>query len=453
MLQMSMSKLSLKVLLGVFALMFSANESHSFPIECTNVDPTPLYSTFSSPSAAESWLPNKVVLKESSIKYFNTHKKRSSKENSWTVFFRSTKVVAKYMPVNKKLRVQLVFQAAYKQVAPVYYNKCVDKSHSEKNTTSDSNTSKASNQNKLKSTFMKKTSTDRRNIQSALFKLGLYTSTIDGLYGKGTEAALKAYNKKYLDASDLKLLQNVEKLLTAVLTIKQSSEPDETKIEKPKTDTDTDTKVETKPKRQLEKEFGISFYGSFLHTERVPYALFFLNEIEAYDRFEFRKALRNHNVSLIVLSSPGGSVWEGLSMAGIIYDKRLNTYIPKISVTGAGDCASACSFMYFAGDKREVEGKLGVHQFYSEKGSKKEKVEAVQEGTQFTVSEIIGFLNEFGTPSWVFERMFQQSEMYYFKEKELEKLETEVNDELRVQFKDAQKFIIDLSSALQELSN
>jgi hypothetical protein len=43
--------------------------------------------------------------------------------------------------------------------------------------------------------------------------------------------------------------------------------------------------------------------------------------------------------------------------------------------------------------------------------------------------------------------------MYYFKEKELEKLETEVTDELRGQFKDAQKFIIDLSSALQELSN
>ncbi len=48
----------------------------------------------------------------------------------------------------------------------------------------------------------------------------------------------------------------------------------------------------------------------------------------------------------------------------------------------------------------------------------KEKIEEVQEGTQFTVSEIIGFLNEFETPSWVFERIFQQSEMYYFKEKE-----------------------------------
>jgi peptidoglycan hydrolase-like protein with peptidoglycan-binding domain/TPR repeat protein len=212
-----MSKLSLKVLLGVFALMFSANSSYSFPIECTNVDPTPLFSTFSSPQAAKSWLPKKVVLRESSIKYFNTFNKKSSKENSWTVFFRSTKVMAKYMPVDKKLRVQLVFQAAYKQVAPVYYTNCVDKSRSTKKTTTASTTSKASNQNKLKSTFMKKTSTDRKNIQSALSELGLYTSTIDGLYGKGTEAALKAYNKEYLGNPDLRKLTNALALLKDIL--------------------------------------------------------------------------------------------------------------------------------------------------------------------------------------------------------------------------------------------
>lgn len=446
-----MSKLSLKVLVGVFALMFSANESYSFPIVCTNVDPTPLFSSFSSPSAAKSWLPKRVVLRESSIQYFSTHKKRSSKENSWTMFFRSTKVTAKYMPVNKKLRVQLVFQAAYKQVPPVYYTKCVNQSRTVKNTTSVNNTSKISNQKKLKSAFMKKTSTDRRNIQSALSKLGLYTSTIDGLYGRATEVALKAFNKKYLDASDLGLLQNVEKLLRTVLSFKLPSDSKEIKIEKPKTK--TEPKVETKLRQDLEQEFDLSLYGSFLHTERVPYALFFLNEIEQYDRFEFRKALRNHDIELIVLSSPGGSIWEGLSMAGIIYDRKLNTYIPKNSGTGEGNCASACSFMFLAGNKRVIEGKLGVHQFYSKEGSKKEKVEAVQEGTQFTVSEIIGFLNEFGTPSWVFERMFQQSEMYYFKEKELRKLETEVTDELRGQYKESQKFIRNLSTALQVESN
>ena len=31
---------------------------------------------------------------------------------------------------------------------------------------------------------------------------------------------------------------------------------------------------------------------------------------------------------------------------------------------GDGNCASACSFMFFAGATRNVEGKLGVHQFF-----------------------------------------------------------------------------------------
>jgi len=81
----------------------------------------------------------------------------------------------------------------------------------------------------------------------------------------------------------------------------------------------------------LEKEFGLSLYGSFLHSENVPNALFFFDYIERNDNFEFRKALRNHDVDIIILSSPGGLVWEGLIIAGIINDKGLNVYVPKSS--------------------------------------------------------------------------------------------------------------------------
>ena len=42
----------------------------------------------------------------------------------------------------------------------------------------------------------------------------------------------------------------------------------------------------------------------------------------------------------------------------------------------------------------------------------KEKIEEVQVGTQFTVSKIIGFLNEFETPSWVFERLIEIQKQY-----------------------------------------
>ena len=162
--------------------------------------------------------------------------------------------------------------------------------------------------------------------------------------------------------------------------------------------------------------FGITFYGSYWHTKNVPNALFFIDEIKKNDSFNLRKALRNHDVQTIVLASPGGDVDEGLQMAGIIFDKELTTVVPV-----TGDCASACAFMFFGGKSRLANGRLGVHQFKSSKDGEA-KIGQVQEGTQFYVSEIIGFLNEFETPRFVFEKMFQQSEMYYFSDDELAQL-------------------------------
>lgn len=167
---------------------------------------------------------------------------------------------------------------------------------------------------------------------------------------------------------------------------------------------------------------GISIYGSFLHTERVPNALFFFSDIEENDSFELRKAIRNHDIHTVVLSSKGGSVWEGLNMAGIISDKGLKTYVPQQALGEEGNCASACSFMFFGGSTRVADGKLGVHQFYSGSANESAQIGKTQSNAQFTVSEIIGFLNEFETPPFVFERMFQQKEMYYFNQNELEKI-------------------------------
>ena len=165
-------------------------------------------------------------------------------------------------------------------------------------------------------------------------------------------------------------------------------------------------------------------YGSFMFFEEVPNALFFEDEITKNDSFEFRKAMRNHDIDTIVLNSPGGSIWEGLNIAGMIFDKELTTYVPK-----KGRCASACAFMFFAGSKRRASGKLGVHQFYSANDTKTKKIATVEFGSQFTVSEIIGFLNEFDTPPFVFEKMFAQKQMYYFSENEIQKLNTVTDKE------------------------
>ena len=167
---------------------------------------------------------------------------------------------------------------------------------------------------------------------------------------------------------------------------------------------------------------GIRLYGSFLHTDQVPNALFFFSDIEENDSFELRKAIRNHNIDTVVLSSRGGSVLEGLNMAGIIFDKGLKTYVPEQGIGDEGNCASACSFMFFGGSTRIADGKLGVHQFYSGASEESAEIGETQRRAQFTVSEIIGFLNEFSTPPFVFERMFQQQNMYYFNKTELEEI-------------------------------
>ncbi|MDA9949688.1 hypothetical protein N9C16_09955 [Paracoccaceae bacterium] len=312
------------------------------------------------------------------------------------------------------------------------------------------------NSSVIRNAFNKLSKNQRKKIQSNLKNLRFYKSSIDGLYGQRTLVALVAYNKQYLGSSDLEKSLNIVNLFREILYPKQTTEtkfqPSPETEPKPILKPVPTVQSESKPKRDLEKEFSLSLYGSFLHSEKVPNALFFFDYIEKNDNFEFRKALRNHDVDLIVLSSPGGSVWEGLSIAGIINDKGLNVYVPKSSVKGDGNCASACSFMFFAGATRNVEGKLGVHQFLSKDSKKKEEVGDTQKTAQFTVSEIIGFLNEFETPAWVYERMFQQSEMYYFKETELVQLETEVSDELVAHYEKSEKFISDLSKAFAEVA-
>ena len=79
----------------------------------------------------------------------------------------------------------------------------------------------------LKAAFIKLSKSQRKQVQSILSELGFYKSSIDGLYGKGTAAALKTYNKQNLKGADLSKRANVSKLMTAVLAFEPSpsSEP------------------------------------------------------------------------------------------------------------------------------------------------------------------------------------------------------------------------------------
>jgi hypothetical protein len=187
-------------------------------------------------------------------------------------------------------------------------------------------------------------------------------------------------------------------------------------------------------------------YGSFMFFEEVPNALFFEAGIANNDSFEFRKAIRNHDINTIVLSSPGGALFEGLTIAGMIFDKELTTYVPK-----TGRCASACAFMFFAGKNRQATGRLGVHQFYSTSDDKTAKIANVEYGSQFTVSEIIGYLNEFETPPFVFEKMFAQKQMYFFSDDELAKLNNAPTDAATIaNFSKIDEFVVKAKEATKQ---
>lgn len=152
-------------------------------------------------------------------------------------------------------------------------------------------------------------------------------------------------------------------------------------------------------------------YGSFKHYGDLPTALFLTGKISNGDSFELRRALREHNITLIVTASGGGSLYEGLQIGSIVNDKNISTYVPP-----EASCESSCSFVFFGGRNRKVNGELGVHQFYPSGPSAEQKIrrDTAASATQYTTSEVIGILNEFNTPPYVYEKMFGTDDIYYF---------------------------------------
>lgn len=162
-------------------------------------------------------------------------------------------------------------------------------------------------------------------------------------------------------------------------------------------------------------------YGSLVYSDAIPNTAFLLAAIKGGDSFELRRLLRDHDVSLIVTGSPGGSLYEGLQMAAIIHDNDLETYIPK-----SWSCESSCANIFLGGQARLVSGDLGVHQFYNSEGDTRQtNLGETTKTTLYTTSDIIGILDEFDTPVFVYEKMFRTTDIYYFDETEKRRLNIE----------------------------
>ena len=124
---------------------------------------------------------------------------------------------------------------------------------------------------------------------------------------------------------------------------------------------------------------------------------------------------------LILLNSIGGNVLGALRFAKYVRKNQMNTWIAHKQT-----CASACALVFLAGTQRFSEGNLIVHQYLppAEQGNEKIARDAAWISVQKIIGETITLLNSFGTPRFVFERIFSSPNLYAFTEAEMAELNT-----------------------------
>lgn len=153
-------------------------------------------------------------------------------------------------------------------------------------------------------------------------------------------------------------------------------------------------------------------YGPFVYFPSAPHLLVYNAGVGANDMLHLKKVLREHpSITTMVLQNNGGGlVHIGLIIGEEVYERGLNTYIPKDSY-----CASACAFVFFAGRQRVADGRLGVHQITSP--------EMTSEEAQLGVSDIVATLPKYGVSADVLGIMFStpSKDMYFFSPQEIAK--------------------------------
>jgi hypothetical protein len=123
----------------------------------------------------------------------------------------------------------------------------------------------------------------------------------------------------------------------------------------------------------------------------------------------------------ILLNSVGGNLTGAIRFAKYVREKEMETWISRNQT-----CASACALIFFAGVERFSEGKLMVHQYLPTAGQGDAMVtwDRAFIGVQSMVWQIVTLLNNFGTPPFVFERIFFSPYDYEFTEAEMAELTT-----------------------------
>lgn len=152
--------------------------------------------------------------------------------------------------------------------------------------------------------------------------------------------------------------------------------------------------------------------GAFAIFDDAPEAILLFGEITPNSPLDFRRALSMRpDATLLILGSPGGLVPSALIIADDVHQRGMSTAIPE-----GFECYSACSFVFFAGRERFVEGKLGVHQMASD--------EPDPEGVQYTTADLLEALERYDVPIGVIARMLRTppEDMYVFSMSEVASL-------------------------------
>ncbi|RCW87584.1 hypothetical protein C7476_101350 [Phyllobacterium bourgognense] len=150
-------------------------------------------------------------------------------------------------------------------------------------------------------------------------------------------------------------------------------------------------------------------FGPFSVDDGRPDVIALNGEIGVGAALDFRRVLQAApNAKLFVLNSPGGTVAMALLIADDVHQRNLATFIPKGS-----SCYSACAYIFLAGNERQVDGELGVHQISNDDGN--------LVSAQYSISDILDVLNRFNTPIEVLTVMFKTppKDMHVFTSEEV----------------------------------
>ena len=160
--------------------------------------------------------------------------------------------------------------------------------------------------------------------------------------------------------------------------------------------------------------------GNILTTEDVPKTAFIFSDIYRTADNDFEEVINSQEIETVVLISRGGYVDTGLHIADTIFKSKIATYIPGKINGKTANCASACTFIFFAGNPRLAKGIVAVHRFatdfeafltaeFEEKDLEQivDFISRMEQDDQALTSHIISRFRDYDVPSEIIDLTFE----------------------------------------------